>query len=121
MLPVEHMDRLYTTLKAKQGQVTMVKLHAGHMDAYETAAQVTQFIHVITMVSDGCQQTYSPQTELVPTMLAGDNTPETLSGCLDSTLSDMTTKHMLAVTCSSQEVLVLMIRGLVRCQVSFDK
>lgn len=40
MLPVEHMDRLYTTLKAKGGQVSIVKLHAGHMDAYETASQV---------------------------------------------------------------------------------
>lgn len=56
MLPVEHMDRLYTTLKAKKGQVTMVKLHAGHMDAYETAAQVKQFTNVITMVAMGANK-----------------------------------------------------------------
>lgn len=40
MLPAEHMDRLYSTLKAKGGHVLIVKLHAGHMDAYETASQV---------------------------------------------------------------------------------
>ena len=40
MLPVEHMDRLSQALQAKHGQVTLVKLHAGHMDAYETASEV---------------------------------------------------------------------------------
>lgn len=43
MLPPEDMDRLYETLKAKHGQVKLVKFHAGHMDAYETASEVGAF------------------------------------------------------------------------------
>ena len=57
MLPVEHMDRLYSTLKGKNGQVTMVKLEAGHMDAYETAAQVltpVQFEGICRVVVTSC-------------------------------------------------------------------
>ena len=79
MLPVEHMDRLYTTLKAKQGQVTMVKLHAGHMDAYETAAQVT----LDTLVPSWCQQKHRPQMKLalIPLHMPLRYNPDALVGC----------------------------------------
>ncbi|KAL0054970.1 hypothetical protein WJX82_005301 [Trebouxia sp. C0006] len=39
MLPPEHMERMHKMLLAQQGRVTWVPLQAGHMDAYETAAQ----------------------------------------------------------------------------------
>jgi len=41
MLPPEHMERMHKMLLAQQGRVTWVPLQAGHMDAYETAAQVS--------------------------------------------------------------------------------
>ena len=41
MLPPEHMARMHKMLLAQQGRVTWVPLRAGHMDAYETAAQVS--------------------------------------------------------------------------------
>ena len=41
MLPPEHMRRMHKILLAQQGRVTWVPLQAGHMDAYETAAQVS--------------------------------------------------------------------------------
>lgn len=44
MLPPEHMARMHKMLLAQQGRVTWVPLHAGHMDAYETAAQVSQLV-----------------------------------------------------------------------------
>ncbi len=41
MLPPEHMARMHKMLLAQKGQVTWAPMHAGHMDAYETAAQVS--------------------------------------------------------------------------------
>lgn len=46
MLPPEHMARMHKMLLAQQGRVTWVPLHAGHMDAYETAAQVSQLLPI---------------------------------------------------------------------------
>ena len=41
MLPPEHMERMYKMLLANKGRVTWAPVHAGHMDAYETAAQAS--------------------------------------------------------------------------------
>lgn len=40
MLPPEHMERMHKLLLRQQGQVSWLPVHAGHMDAYETAAEV---------------------------------------------------------------------------------
>lgn len=40
MLPPEHMERMHKLLLLQQGKVSWLALHAGHMDAYETASEV---------------------------------------------------------------------------------
>lgn len=42
MLPPEHMERMHKVLRKQQGRVSWLPLHAGHMDAYEVAAEVRQ-------------------------------------------------------------------------------
>ncbi|KAL3149046.1 hypothetical protein ABBQ32_001891 [Trebouxia sp. C0010 RCD-2024] len=39
MLPPEHMERMHKVLRKQQGRVSWLPLHAGHMDAYEVAAE----------------------------------------------------------------------------------
>ena len=42
MLPPEHMERMHKLLLSQKGKVSWLALHAGHMDAYETASEVTR-------------------------------------------------------------------------------
>lgn len=59
MLPPEHMERMYKMLLHQQGQVTWLAVHAGHMDAYETAAQASlplhTFAHLNAEFDVGCR------------------------------------------------------------------
>lgn len=47
MLPAEHMQRMQQLLVRQQGRVSWLPVHAGHMDAYEVAAQVTHLMPVL--------------------------------------------------------------------------
>lgn len=62
MLPPEHMDRMHKLLLKQQTRVSWLPLHAGHMDAYEVAAQV---IHLWQL----------PYTPFVPVSSAGGHPP----------------------------------------------
>ena len=44
MLPPEHMQRMHQQLLAQQGKVSWLPLHAGHMDAYDAAEEVSLFL-----------------------------------------------------------------------------
>lgn len=57
MLPPEHMARMHKMLLANKGEVTWVPIHAGHMDAYDTAPQdywpaVVKFVQQYSVSSE---------------------------------------------------------------------